>query len=197
MANGFVHRFGGMSFRNSTRLDSARLLRLFGEAIGGWPSDGLNVWVRYSRGADYSGTCFIREGRVLVNLGRHVDYPYRIGTHIARTRTTATGWRKPVYTVECSSAYELAVFVFRHECYHWLLERAGRNGRQKESLCDRFATRYVVERFDCIVRDERGRLAPREKWDIRNPDAFVRAVRLRCPERVEQSPSDQRANAAC
>src|SRR5260221_4308582 len=42
----------GLIFRNRTSLDSARLRRMFLEAIPGWPTDGLSVLVRYSRGAD-------------------------------------------------------------------------------------------------------------------------------------------------
>ena len=166
-----------MAFRNTTRLDSADLMRLFAESMAGWPLDKLTVWVRYTRGADFSGTCYDAEGRIYVNIGRHVEYPYRIHTHIARSITTRRHWIKPLYTVELAEPAQLAVFIFLHECYHWLVRRARRNRKQKESMCDRFATRFLVDHFGCVVRDEQERPAVREAWDFQDLDRFVAAAR--------------------
>ncbi len=166
-----------MAFRNSTRLDTVRLMHALARSMAGWPLDALTVWVRYARGAAYSGTCYLGDGRIFVNLGRHLDYPYRLGTHIARTQSTADGWSKPIWTLDLADPEQLAVFIFRHECYHWLLQRARRNGRQKESMCDRFAARYLVEAYGCPVRDEHGRPASRAAWDFQDTDAFVATAR--------------------
>ena len=179
MVDGFIHHTSGMAFRNSTRLPSAELMRFFAEAMAGWPLENLQVWVRYARAAEFSGTCQVGEGRIFVNLGRHLDFPYHLGTHIARAVTKSRHWVKPIYTVELADARQLAVFLFRHECYHWLLRRARRNERQKESMCDRFAARYMVERFGCRVRDEKGRPVAREDWDFQDVDRFVAAARPR------------------
>jgi hypothetical protein len=66
-----------------------------------------------------------------------------------------------------------------HELYHLLVKRARRNTRQKESMCDRFAARFLVERCGSIVRDDKGRLIPREVWDYQDLDGFVAAARDR------------------
>ena len=179
--DGFIRHARGLAFRNSTRLDSMRLLRMFAEGMAGWPLDGLSAWVRYTRGADYSGTCFTNEGRIYINIGRRLAYPYRIGTHIAPAVSHARSWSKPIFTVECADAYELALFIFLHECYHWLVGRAKRNGRQKESMCDRFATRFLVQRWGCQVRCEKGYPAQRATWDFQDVERFVAAARCAKP----------------
>jgi len=179
MPAGFVHHSSGLALRNATRLDTLRLLRLFADAISPWPMAGVRVWVRDSRGADYSGTCFDREGRIYVNLGPHVAYPYAIGTDVAVSISRRGYWIKPIYTIDLSDAYHLALFVFLHECYHWLVRQAGRNPRRKESMCDRFAARILVDRFGCVVRDERGVAADRSLWDIQDVNRFVRGAMMR------------------
>ena len=136
-----------IDFQNSTSLSSDTLLSLISEAVSGWAVGGLTVRVRYSRGADFSGTCIYSERKILINLGRHLKYPYRMGTNLAKARTIGRRWYKPTYTVELGSGYEVILFVFMHELYHLLVKKARRNTRQKESMCDRFAARHLVERF--------------------------------------------------
>ena len=45
-----------MRLHNTTHLDTDRLKAMMFAAIDGWPRDGLDVRVRYSRGAEFSGT---------------------------------------------------------------------------------------------------------------------------------------------
>jgi hypothetical protein len=170
-------RSGATSFHNSTELDTARLKRMCLDAVVGWRLDRLTVRVRYSRGADFSGTCYYRPAAIYVNLGRHLTYPYRLTTHLARAKSTARHWWKPIYTVELNDAYCVVLFVFLHECYHLLVKRARRNTRQKESMCDRFAARFLVDHCGSVVRDESGRPAPRQAWDFQDVEAFVAAAR--------------------
>ena len=49
-----------MRLHNTTHLDTTRLEQMMLAAIEGWPRDGLEVSVRYSRGAEFSGTCFYK-----------------------------------------------------------------------------------------------------------------------------------------
>ncbi len=169
----FIRHVSGLLFRNSTRLDSGRLINLFAETMRDWPIGRLVVWVRYTRQAPFSGTCYDSQGRIFVNVGRGVQYPYDLPTHVARTVTTSQYWIKPIHTLRVADAYQLALFVYLHECYHWLIRRAKRNRRQKESMCDRFAVRTLVDRFGCAVRDESGRDVERESWDFQNLERFV------------------------
>ncbi len=162
-----------MQFRNTTALDSDRLEEMFTRHAGPFPHERLKVWVRYSRGAEFSGTCYYGRHQIYINLGRDNRYPYRIHTHIARAQSNRHYWWKEIYSVEAADAYRLALFVFLHEYYHWLIKRARRNTRQKESMCDRFATRALVEGYGATVRDERGRPVPRQAWDFQDLDRFV------------------------
>ena len=171
-------RSGIKSFRNSTRLDSERLLRMCLDAVAEWRRlDRVAVSVRYSRGADFSGTCCYQTGKVYINLGRHLTYPYHMGTHLARARSDARRWWKPIYTIELADAYQVVLFVFLHEWFHLLVKWARRNIRQKESMCDRFAARVLVDRYGAVVRDESNRPAPRDCWDFQDLDGFVVAAR--------------------
>jgi hypothetical protein len=172
-----------MRLHNSTHLDTARLERLMLAAIEGWPRDGLDVRVRYSRGAEFSGTCFYKAGKITINLGRRNSYPYAIRTGIARAESDRRHWWREIYSVHVADAYQLALFIFLHEFYHWLVRKARRNIRQKESRCDRFATRALVELFQAPVFDAKGRPVPREEWDFQDLDGFVAAARGR-PRRV-------------
>jgi hypothetical protein len=153
MAAVFVHHLRGFSLRNTTRLDTLRLLRRFGEAMSDWPVEGLRVWVRASRGADYSGTCYPREGRIYVNFSPRLIFPYRLHVQVARGRTVRGVWRRSLHALQVPGAEELVTFVFLHECCHWLIHKARRNGRCKEAVCDRFAARYLVESCGCVLRD--------------------------------------------
>lgn len=166
-----------MDFRNSTQLDSDRIERMFLSALEGWPHERLRVFVRYSRGAEFSGSCFYRDGRIYVNLGQKNRYPFRIETCIARARSDATCWWRESYGIEVGSPYELVLFVFLHEVYHWLVRLARRNVRQKESRCDRFAVRRLVDCHGAVVTDRLGRPVVRQDWDFQDLEGFVAAAR--------------------
>ncbi len=168
-----------IDFHNSTALLDAKLLSLFREALAGWSAGEITVRVRYSRGADFSGTCVYATRRVYINLGRHLEYPYLMRTNLAKVRARGRRWSRPIYTLGLSSGYELVFFVFLHELYHLLVKRARRNTRQKESMCDRFAARHLVDRFGATVRTTSGKLVPRYAWDFQDLEGFVSAARKR------------------
>lgn len=165
-----------MDFENSTDLDCGRLRQLFERHTAPYRHDKLIVRVRYSRGADFSGSCYYTEGRIFINLGRHVEYPYRLGTHVARSESNATHWWRETYRLMIADAYQLALFVYLHELYHYLVKQARRNPRRKEGMCDRFAARVLVTHFGCKMLDSRGRRVPRERWDFQDVDGFVAAA---------------------
>ena len=143
--------------------------------------------VRYSRGADFSGTCYYANHRLFVNLGRHVRFPYRLGTHVAKSQSSRTHWWREVYRLEVADAYQLALFVYLHELYHHLVKAAQRNPRRKEAMCDRFAVRCLVEHYGCRVVDRQGRAIPRARWDFQDVDGFV-ALAPRVPEEDGATP---------
>jgi len=178
MSARFVHHARGFALQNSTRLATLELLRRFGAGMADWPVAGLRVWVRASRGADYSGTCFTSEGRIFVNIAPRLAFPYRMSTQIAPGKTMRGTWRRPLFTVEMAGPADVCTFVFLHECYHWLIQRAGRNGRCKEAMCDRFATRHLVDHHGAVVRDAGGRPVARTAWDLQDLDGFVAKARL-------------------
>jgi hypothetical protein len=170
------------SFSNTTSLDTHRLRWLFESATAPWPMDGLTVRVRWSRGADFSGSCYYQTGRIFVNLSRRLTYPYSMSTYIGKTVSRGQNWWKPLYTIELTDGYQVALFVLMHEFYHWLVKRARRNTRQKESMCDRFAARALVDGCGAIVRRPDGAIADRAEWDFQNLNAFVAgAMRRRHP----------------
>lgn len=165
-----------MDFGNSTDLDGSLLEHLFVRHTLPYRHDRLRVRVRYSRGAPFSGTCYYAEGRIFVNLGRDVTYPFRIGTHIARSQSNSTHWWRETYRLVVRDGHQLALFVYLHELCHYLVNAAGRNPKRKEAMCDRFATRVLVDDFGCRVTDSRRRLVPRERWDFQNVHDFVSAA---------------------
>jgi len=181
-----------MIFRNSTALDEPTLVGMFLEAVQHWPTEGLEVRVRYSRGSDFSGTCCYSTNRVYVNIGRHLRYPYLMDTYLARAVTSRAAWWKPLYSIELTDGCQVVLFVLLHEYYHWLIMRARRNTRQKESMCDRFAARALVDQHGAVIRDPLGRSIAREAWDFQDLDRFVapaltrRAPRRRAPTAVTQ-----------
>jgi len=185
-----------IEFHNSTDLLDDTLRTLCMEGAAGWAVRTVKLYVRYSRGADYSGTCFYGERRIYINLGRHVRYPYLMTTHVARAKTVGRNWHKPLFTIEITDGYQLAMFVFMHELYHLLVKRARRNIRQKESMCDRFAARFLVDRFGLTMRDHEGKVVSRDEWDFQDVDGFVAAARdrraARRPIRRERHPVLQR-----
>jgi hypothetical protein len=165
-----------MDFKNSTTLDSNLLRETFESSVAGWPTDQLVVRVRWSRGAEFSGTCIYATHRIYINLGRHLQYPYRLETHCARGRKAWGRYYKPSSFLELCDGYQVCLFIFAHEYYHWLVKQAGRNTSQKESMCDRFAARVLIEDYDCVLRDKHGRPLPRDQWYTQDLDAFVAAV---------------------
>jgi hypothetical protein len=178
-----------MDFRNATDLDDTRLYALFLRHTAPYRHDRLSVRVRYSRGADFSGTCFYRERRITVNVGRHNRYPHTLGTSIAKAQTTRNGWRREIYRLTIADAYQLALFVYLHELFHYLVKAAGRSPRRKEAMCDRFAARVLVDDYGCPLRRRSGRLVRRESWDFKDLNAFIGAAprepQMRLPFRRE------------
>lgn len=165
-----------MDFHNSTDLDDTRLYAMFLRHTSPYRHDRLTVRVRYSRGADFSGTCYYREARILVNIGQHNRYPYTMDTNIAKAHSTRNGWRRELYSVTLADAEQLALFVYLHELFHYLVKRAGRSPRRKEAMCDRFATQVLVDRYGCPVRRNSGRSVSRESWDFKDLNAFIAAA---------------------
>jgi len=149
------------------------------DGLAGWAVGTVTLRVRYSRGADFSGTCFYADRRIYVNIGRHLVYPYRMATNLARTKTIGDRWYKPAYILTLKTGYEMVLFVFMHELYHLLVKRARRNTRQKESMCDRFAAGWLVDRFGAAVTAPDGTGVPREAWDFQDLNGFVTAARDR------------------
>lgn len=166
-----------IDFSNSTALSSDRLAEMIRLGTDGWAVGQVIVRVRYSRSADFSGACHYADQRILINLGRHVRYPYKMNTHLARTRTVGRRWYRPLYVIELTSAYDLAAFIFMHELYHLLVKRAGRNVRQKEGRCDRFAAGFMVDTFGTRVLSEKGVPLLRSEWDFQDVEGFVAAAR--------------------
>jgi hypothetical protein len=170
-----------MLFKNSTDLDSERLRNLFERHTAPYSHERLAVRVRFSRSSDFSGTCFYREGRIFVNLGRRNRYPYTFGTHLARARSTRDGWWREVYRLTVADAYQLALFVYLHELYHYLVRAAGRSPRRKEAMCDRFAARVLVSEYRCPVTDRFSRPVAQERWDFQDLHRFVAAAPRQFP----------------
>ncbi|RIK67442.1 MAG: hypothetical protein DCC65_06330 [Planctomycetota bacterium] len=182
-----------MIFTNKLELRTDRLLAMIEPHIAGWPHDELDVTVRPSRGAEFSGTCRYVPPRIYVNIGAGNRYPYLITTHIAPARSDRRCWWRELYTVELADAYELTLFIFLHEFYHWLIRKARRNGRQKEGRCDRFATRALVDVYGAVVRDSAGRPVPRAAWDFQDLDGFVAAARQAARQRISPRPVEKAA----
>jgi len=166
-----------MELHNSTELDTDKLAGTFAGYLDGWRNRTFRIFVRYSRGADFSGTCRYDRGHIYINIGRHLKYPYRMATNLARARSNARSWWKPIYSIVLDDAYQLALFVFLHELYHLLVKRAKRNTRQKESMCDRFAARALVDQYGLRVLDARRHPVQRGEWDFQDLERFVAAAR--------------------
>src|SRR5262245_22273954 len=98
-----------MDFRNSTNLDDTRFYKLFLRHTVPYRHDKLTVRVRYSRGADFSGSCHYRTARLLINLGRHNRYPYALATHVARAESNRTHWWRELYRLTLADGYQLAL----------------------------------------------------------------------------------------
>jgi hypothetical protein len=165
-----------MDFRNTTALSTEHLRGLLLDHTRPYRHDRLRVLVRYGRGADFSGRCYYKEGRIHVNLGRHVRYPYLLATNVAKARSYGAYWRRDVYRLKLTDAYQLVLFIYLHELFHYLVHAARRAPRRKEAMCDRFAARALVDRCGCPLLDRSGFAAPRERWDFQDLDAFVAAA---------------------
>ena len=168
-----------MIFRNSTALDDHTLVGMFRSAVHPWPIERLDIRVRYSRGSDFSGSCHYAADRLYINLGKHLTYPYLMDTYLARAVSLPSAWFKPLYSIELADGLQVVLFVLLHEYYHWLIKRARRNTRQKESMCDRFAARALVDLCRAVVRNPQGRPVPREAWDFQDLDRFVASALTR------------------
>jgi hypothetical protein len=98
-------------------------------------------------------------------------------TYCARSRQAFGRYYKPATALELADGYQVCLFVFLHEIYHWLVKQAGRNTARKESMCDRFAARTMIDDYGCKLRDRNGQSVPRGEWDIQDLDEFVAAAR--------------------
>lgn len=165
-----------MQYRNSTALDSDRLQALLLEHTAPYRHAELRVHVRYSRSAAFSGTCFFREARILVNLGRANRYPFTLAVNVAKAESTRYGWRRELLQLTVADGYHLALFVYLHELFHHLVAVAGRAPRRKEAMCDRFATRILVDRCGAKLTDAQGAAVARGFWDFKDLGEFVFAA---------------------
>jgi hypothetical protein len=167
-----------VDFRNTTHIDSARLRSTCLLYAAPYDHQALRVRFRHSRGAPFSGSCYYRDARIFINIGRETRYPFSLATHLAKAQRVPGGWRREVFELAVRDAFQLALFVYLHELYHYLIQRAGRSLRRREAMCDRFAARRLVDDFGCALRRRTGRPVGREEWDFQDLDAFVRpAVR--------------------
>lgn len=162
-----------MQFRNSTALNTDGLYEQLLRHTHPYRHDDLRVSVRYSRGADFSGSCYYVGSRIFVNIGRHVTYPYVMATHVAKATSNSTHWWREQLTVTLAEAPQLVLFIYLHELFHYLVKVSGRNPRRKEAMCDRFAARVLVDQYGCRIQRRSGGAAPREMWDFKDLDAFV------------------------
>ncbi len=155
------------------------MLALVSHYTCGWRVGGVVVRIRYTKSTAYSGTCFYKDRRIYVNVGRKLRYPFRMATHLARAKSNGRTWYRPAYFLTLRDGHELALFIFLHELYHLLVKVAKRNTRQKESMCDRFAATTLVDDFGAVVTDGRGKPVDRREWRFQNLTGFVEAARDR------------------
>lgn len=162
-----------MQFENQTELASGRLRDTFLRHTAPYRHDALQVAVRHTRKADFSGACYYRDARIFVNVGRRNRYPYSFVTHVAKARTHRTHWSREALRLTVADPYQLALFVYLHELFHYLVKVSGRKTGRKEAMCDRFATRVLVDEYGCPLETPRGLPAPRELWDFQDLHGFV------------------------
>jgi hypothetical protein len=173
-----------LQFRNDTALDTDRLTALIIRHTAPYPHLGLQVTIRDSRKAPFSGTCFYLEGRIFVNIGRHNRYPYRFATLLAKAQSANGRWWREAYFITVADAYQLALFVYLHELFHYLVKLAGRSPKRKEGMCDRFAAGVLVDQYQCPITRGDGSPAPRENWDFQDLHRFVAKARQSLTQRV-------------
>ena len=76
-----------MIIYNHTSLDTRKIEAMLLPHVDGWPHDAVRAYIRYSRSAAFSGLCYYDTGRLFINLGRNVRYPYKLPARIARAQT--------------------------------------------------------------------------------------------------------------
>lgn len=162
-----------MILYNRTLLDTHQIESQLLRHVNGWPHEAIRVYVRYSRSSAFSGSCYYDTGKLYINLGRKVRYPYKLPARIAKAETRGRYWFRQCHYVVLQDAYQLVLYVFLHEFYHWLVKQAGRNLRQKEAMCDRFAARILVDCYGAQVIDNQDKVIPRSTWDWQDVEAFV------------------------
>lgn len=162
-----------MDFDNSTELHTGQLYRLLIKHTAPYRHADLTVRIRYSRSSDFSGTCYYRDSRIFVNLGRENRYPFTFATHLAKAQSNRRYWWRESYRLTVPDPYMLALFIYLHELYHFLVKSSGRNTRRKEAMCDRFAARVLIDHYQCPLRDSAGRAVPRDSWDFQDLHRFV------------------------
>lgn len=162
-----------MEIINHTEFDTRRIEVMFRRATEQWVAPKLKVVVRYSRGAIYSGTFASHPPRIYVNIHPKNRYPLKIETGIAKSKTLGDFWWKPSYHIKAENPYHVALFVFLHEFYHYLVHRARRNSHRKEAMCDRFAVRYLTNHCRLAVYDMNNNPVPRSVWLFQDLDGFV------------------------
>jgi hypothetical protein len=106
-----------LQFRNDTALDTDRLTALIIRHTAPYPHLGLQVTIRDSRKAPFSGTCFYLEGRIFVNIGRHNRYPYRFATLLAKAQSANGRWWREAYFITVADAYQLALSFICTNCF--------------------------------------------------------------------------------
>jgi len=182
-----------MEIFNRTQLDTQRLVTMFLSATRRWIAPMLKVSVRHSRGAVYSGTFASNPSRIYVNLGRKNRYPMKIETGIAKARSFGNTWWKPSYHVKVQNDYQVVLFVFLHEFYHYLIHRARRNAHRKEAMCDRFAIRYLTDNCGLTVYDANNNPVTSSAWLFQDLDAFVQTPKTYLlPIRAARRPKKKR-----
>lgn len=169
-----------MKFQNQTALNDATLLQMFLRHTQPYDHELLHVAVRHTRSTPFSGTCYYTDNRIHVNLGRRNRYPFTLGTHVAKASSGRKEWSREIFRLTVADAYQLALFIYLHELFHYLVHAAGRGRMRKEAMCDRFAARVLVDHYGCTLLDPRGAVPARESWDFKNLHEFVaRAPRVR------------------
>lgn len=166
-----------MEIVNKTELDSKKIVSMILKATNSWQTPRLKVTIRYSRGAKYSGTYIANPPRIYVNIAKNNRYPMKLETSIAKAQTIGRYWWKPIYHIRLENPYQLVLFVFMHEFYHYLIHRARKNSHRKEAMCDRFAIKYLVENYKLKVYDSKNTPVEKEKWLFQDLEGFVRNAR--------------------
>lgn len=165
-----------VNFSNTTALDSDRLHAMFVRHTQPYCHEKLTVRVRFSRSSDFSGSCYYRDSRIFINLGRKNKYPYRLYVHLAKAQSNRRYWWRRASFLTVQDAYELALFIYLHELFHFLVKQAGRSTRRREAMCDRFAARVLVDQMGRNITDKFNREIPRSLWDFQDLEGVVAAA---------------------